>query len=43
LPTDIGAAIFIVQHMSPENTGEALLHRLGKHRSFDCALAKDGL
>ena len=31
LPTDIPAAIFIIQHLSPENTGAALLHRLGKN------------
>jgi two-component system chemotaxis response regulator CheB len=37
-----GAAIFIVQHMAPENSGQALLHRLGKHKSFDCTLARDG-
>lgn len=40
LPTDLSASIFIVQHMSPESTGEALLHRLGRHRS--CKLADDG-
>src|ERR1051326_3375940 len=42
LPTDLPASIFIVQHMAPENTGEALLQRLGRHRAFDCQLAKDG-
>jgi two-component system chemotaxis response regulator CheB len=42
LPTDLPAAIFVVQHMAPENTGEALLHRLRKHGSFKCALAIDG-
>ena len=42
LPTDLPAAIFIVQHMAPQNTAEALLHRLRRHRAFDCALAKDG-
>jgi len=41
LPTDLPAAIFIVQHMAPQNTAEALLHRLRRHRAFDCALAKD--
>jgi two-component system, chemotaxis family, protein-glutamate methylesterase/glutaminase len=39
LPTDIPAAIFVIQHMSPQNTGSALLHRLGKYKSFQCALA----
>jgi two-component system chemotaxis response regulator CheB len=42
LPTDLPASIFIVQHMAPENTGEALLHRLRRHRAFDCQFAKDG-
>jgi two-component system, chemotaxis family, protein-glutamate methylesterase/glutaminase len=39
LPTDLPASIFIVQHMAPENTGDALLQRLGKHKAFRCALA----
>jgi two-component system chemotaxis response regulator CheB len=42
LPTDLPASIFIVQHMAPESTGEALLHRLRKHKSFACQLAKNG-
>jgi len=42
LPTDLPASIFIVQHMSPENTGAALLHRLGRHKAFNCKLAEDG-
>src|SRR5436305_12982230 len=42
LSTDLPASIFIVQHMSPENTGFALLHRLAKYKSFRCALAVDG-
>ena len=42
LPTDLPASIFIVQHMAPENTGGALLHRLSRHRAFGCKLAKDG-
>jgi two-component system chemotaxis response regulator CheB len=42
LPTDLPACIFIVQHMAPESTGEALLHRLRKHKSFGCQLAKRG-
>jgi two-component system chemotaxis response regulator CheB len=36
------AAIFIVQHMAPENSGQALLHRLGKHKAFNITLARDG-
>ena len=42
LPTDLPASIFIVQHMAPESTGEALLHRLRKYKSFACQLAKNG-
>ncbi len=42
LPTDLPAAIFIVQHMAPENSGGALLHVLGKHKAFACKLASDG-
>src|SRR5688572_18843664 len=42
LPIDLPAAIFIVQHMAPQNTGGALLHRLGRHRAFSCKIAKDG-
>jgi two-component system chemotaxis response regulator CheB len=42
LPTDLPAAIFIVQHMAPENNGEALLHRLGRNKGFRCKLAEDG-
>jgi two-component system, chemotaxis family, protein-glutamate methylesterase/glutaminase len=42
LPTDLSAAIFIVQHMAPENTGIALLDRLGRHKAFACAMAENG-
>ncbi|MCU1327775.1 MAG: CheB methylesterase [Bryobacterales bacterium] len=42
LPTDLPAAIFVVQHLAPENTGFALTHRLGKYRRFGAALASDG-
>ncbi len=42
LPAELPAAIFIVQHMSPQNTGIALLHRLGRHKAFHCELAADG-
>jgi two-component system chemotaxis response regulator CheB len=42
LPSDLAASIFIVQHMASENTGGALLHRLSRHRTFGCKLAKDG-
>ena len=39
LPTDLPAAMFIVQHMAAENTGVALLHRLGRHKAFHCGQA----
>ena len=42
LPAHLSASIFIVQHMAPENTGYALLHRLGRHKIFECKLAVDG-
>lgn len=42
LPSDLPAALFIVQHMAPQNTGAALLGRLGRHRAFQCKLATDG-
>ena len=42
LPTDLAAAIFIVQHMAPHHSGEALTRRLGRHRAFHAMLATDG-
>lgn len=42
LPTDLASAIFVVQHMAPQNTGAALLSRLGKYRAFRCSLAANG-
>jgi two-component system, chemotaxis family, protein-glutamate methylesterase/glutaminase len=42
LPAGLASSIFIVQHMAPENTGAALLHRLSRHTGFVCKLAKDG-
>jgi two-component system chemotaxis response regulator CheB len=42
LPSDLPASLCIVQHMAAENTGAALLHRLGRHKSFECKLATDG-
>jgi two-component system chemotaxis response regulator CheB len=35
-------SIFIVQHMAPENTGAAILHRLKKYKAFRCDLATNG-
>ena len=39
LPADLPSAIFIVQHLAPQNSGAALLHRLRKHEAFHCSLA----
>src|SRR5581483_11485754 len=42
LPEDLPAAIFIVQHMAPQNSGAALIRRLGRHKAFHCTLASNG-
>ena len=42
LPTDLNAAIFIVQHMAPHNSGEPLLRRLSRHQAFQPKLAEHG-
>jgi len=42
LPTDLAATMFIVQHMAPANSGDALIRRLGRHRAFDVKLAAEG-
>src|SRR4051794_19601992 len=42
LPADFPAAIFVVQHMSPENTGSGLLNRLGRYKGFQAKLAENG-
>jgi two-component system chemotaxis response regulator CheB len=42
LPTDLTASMFIVQHMAPHNTGEALTRRLSRHKAFDAKVAKEG-
>jgi two-component system chemotaxis response regulator CheB len=42
LSNDLPASIFIIQHMTPENTGSALLHRLSRYKAFECKLAEDG-
>lgn len=36
------AALFVVQHMSPQSTGEVLLSHLSRHGGFRCKLAEDG-
>lgn len=42
IPTDLPAAIFIVQHMAPQSSGDALLHRLARNKGFHCKIAEDG-
>ena len=42
LPTDLRAAIFIVQHMAPHHSGEPLLRRLSRHQAFQPKLARHG-
>lgn len=42
LQADSHTSIFIVQHMAPENTGAAILHRLKKYKNFRCDLATNG-
>jgi hypothetical protein len=32
LPVDLGASIFIVQHMAPEDSSDALTRRLTRHQ-----------
>ena len=39
--TDLPASIFIVQHMAPQNSGVALLHRLDRIKAFHCKMAED--
>jgi two-component system chemotaxis response regulator CheB len=41
LPTNLNASIFIVQHLAPENTGIALLRRLGRNQAFAPKLAEN--
>jgi two-component system chemotaxis response regulator CheB len=42
LPTDLPAAIFIVQHMASQSSGEPLRRRLSRHQAFQPKLARDG-
>jgi two-component system, chemotaxis family, protein-glutamate methylesterase/glutaminase len=41
-PADFAASIFIVKHMAPETSGEALTRRLSRHKAIDVRLAKEG-
>ena len=42
LRSGLPASIFIVQHLAPEATGDALVEVLGRHKAFRCKLAEDG-
>jgi two-component system chemotaxis response regulator CheB len=42
LPTGLAAAIVVVQHMTPDDSGKALTRRLGRHRAFGARLAREG-
>src|SRR3954462_13686796 len=42
LPPALPAALFVVQHMSPESYGDVLLHRLSQTNTFPCTMAVDG-
>jgi two-component system, chemotaxis family, protein-glutamate methylesterase/glutaminase len=42
LPPDLAATVFIVQHMAPHGSGEALTRRLSRHTAFGATLATDG-
>ena len=41
LEPDFPAVIFIVQHMSPENSGQPLLEELSKHAALKCKFAEE--
>ncbi|HEY3644355.1 MAG TPA: chemotaxis protein CheB, partial [Gammaproteobacteria bacterium] len=40
-PAGLPASLFLVQHISPDNTGQALLSRLCRHHAFICGFARD--
>lgn len=42
LPEDFPAAVFIVQHMSAEATGDVLLRTLNRHGKLECVRANNG-
>ncbi len=42
LPNDFGAPVFIVNHMSPDTTGEALVRALDEAGPLTCQHARDG-
>lgn len=42
LPADFPAAVFIVQHMAADSSGDALLHALAEAGRLPCTRARDG-
>jgi two-component system chemotaxis response regulator CheB len=42
LPATLPAAVLVVQHLSPESTGEPLVARLAAHSALPCRLATHG-
>lgn len=42
LPAGLPASTFIVQHLTPDNSGEALARRLRRHKAFHAKLATEG-
>jgi two-component system chemotaxis response regulator CheB len=42
LPAALPAAVLVVQHLSPESTGEPLVARLAAHTGLHCQLATNG-
>jgi two-component system chemotaxis response regulator CheB len=42
LPASLPAAVLVVQHLSPESTGEPLVNRLAAHTGLRCQLATNG-
>lgn len=43
LPAALPAAVLVVQHLSPESTGEPLVARLAAHTGLHCQLATHGM
>jgi two-component system chemotaxis response regulator CheB len=42
LPSTLTAAVLVVQHLSPDSTGEPLVARLSAHSDLHCQLATNG-
>jgi two-component system chemotaxis response regulator CheB len=43
LPGSLPAAVLVVQHLSPDSSGEVLVNRLAHHTTLLCHLAQDGV